>query len=333
MTKYTIIVPVYNSIQYIEQCFLSIINQHSHSFEVLLVDDGSTDGSAELCDYYANNYVNVRTIHQENGGPASARNRGIRESYGEFIWFIDSDDVIANMNALQVIDNIIQNNRNIDILYFLSNEYNSNFSTLLRSQKQFPYNGKYDNDGAKLLVDYGEKNSLLQIATSPVNKVFRKEILIENNVFFTEQYRCYEEDEFLCKAAYFGSSFYFLNQYLYNVRIRPQSVSTTMTNEVIEKKLCYRISLVEKCELFYIDKEKNLEKTMNKFYGYYLLFALKEYNRLETTEQRKRIYTMLVQSKIIFKCMWKTDSIYLKVIYLIRKLLGVHVLLYILSRR
>lgn len=333
MIKYSFIVPVYNSIQYIEQCFLSIINQQSHSFEVLLVDDGSTDGSAELCDYYANNYTNVRTIHQENGGPASARNRGIRESCGEFIWFIDSDDVIANTNALQEIDNIIQNNRNIDILYFLSNEYNSDFSVLLRSQQQFPINGGYTKNGARLLVEYGEKNALLQIATSPVNKVFRKKTLIKNNVFFTEKYRCYEEDEFLCKAAYFGREFYFLNLYLYNVRVRPQSVSTTMTTEVRENKLCYRISLVECCESFYRNKESDVAKTMNKFYSYYILFALKEYKCLETIEQRKRIQSMLASSRLVFKSMWETDSFYLKGMYLIRIVFGVNVLLYILSRR
>lgn len=332
MMKYSFVVPVYNSIQYIETCLESMTRQTFHDYEILFVDDGSTDGTAELCDHYAEAYKYIRVVHKENGGPASARNTGIRESKGEFIWFIDSDDAIADVNALQEIDAILDRNKNIDIIYFLSNEYNSNLSELIRRQQQFPTDGCYSKCGAELLVEYGAKNALLQIATSPVNKVFRRDILIQNNLFFPEKYRCYEEDEFLCKAAYFGKEFYFLNDFLYSVRVRPESVSTTRTPEVIKNKLLYRIELVDSCEQFYSDKESEVQKTMNKFYSYYLLFSLRDSRLLENESQKREVFDMLNRTSTIYSAMWNTHSKYLKIIAVIHRIFGVKAMLRITNR-
>lgn len=90
----TIIVPVYNIIEYLERCVNSIINQTYKDLEIILVDDGSTDGSGELCDRLALEDSRIRVFHKPNGGSSSARNLGIKESHGEYIGFVDSDDYI-----------------------------------------------------------------------------------------------------------------------------------------------------------------------------------------------------------------------------------------------
>lgn len=90
--KVTVVIPVYNTKKYLEQCVLSVTGQSFRDIEVLLVDDGSTDGSAELCDSLAKKDERVRVIHKENGGAATARNLGIDEANGEYVMFLDSDD-------------------------------------------------------------------------------------------------------------------------------------------------------------------------------------------------------------------------------------------------
>ena len=91
----SVIVPVYNIKDYLERCVNSILAQTYRNLEVILVDDGSTDGSGELCDTLVQQDSRIRVIHQANAGSSAARNHGIRESHGEFLGFVDSDDYIA----------------------------------------------------------------------------------------------------------------------------------------------------------------------------------------------------------------------------------------------
>ena len=92
----SVIIPVYNVYDYIERCFQSIRAQTYENIEIVLVDDGSTDGSGEKCDEFASSYCKSVVIHQENAGLSVARNNGVKASSGEFITFVDSDDYIDN---------------------------------------------------------------------------------------------------------------------------------------------------------------------------------------------------------------------------------------------
>lgn len=90
----SIIVPVYNIEDYLDRCVESIVNQTYQNLEIIMVDDGSTDGSVQKCDEWAKKDNRIIVIHKENGGQASARNEGLRIAKGEFIGFVDSDDCI-----------------------------------------------------------------------------------------------------------------------------------------------------------------------------------------------------------------------------------------------
>ena len=91
----SIVVPVYNVSRYLPDCMKSILAQKVDDIEIILVDDGSTDDSGKLCDQYAEKYNNVRTIHQDNAGLSAARNIGIEIARGEYITFVDSDDMLV----------------------------------------------------------------------------------------------------------------------------------------------------------------------------------------------------------------------------------------------
>ena len=93
MEVISVVIPVYNVECYLKECLDSVLKQTYASKEILLVDDGSSDSSGIICNEYAARYSNIRVIHKENGGLSSARNRGIEESSGDWVIFLDSDDV------------------------------------------------------------------------------------------------------------------------------------------------------------------------------------------------------------------------------------------------
>lgn len=99
----SVIVPVYNVEKYLDKCIQSILNQTYRDFELILVDDGSTDRSGEMCDQYAIKDERLRVIHKENGGQSEARNYGVSYARGEFIAFVDSDDYIHE-RYLEILD-------------------------------------------------------------------------------------------------------------------------------------------------------------------------------------------------------------------------------------
>src|SRR5690606_22590995 len=100
MPKVSVIIPVYNTENYLRECLDSILAQTFTDFEVLLINDGSTDSSGKICDEYAEKDSRIKVFHKENGGVSSARNLGLDNAKGEWICFVDSDDEILQ-DALQ----------------------------------------------------------------------------------------------------------------------------------------------------------------------------------------------------------------------------------------
>ena len=115
--KISIIVPVYNAEKTLNQCVDSIIHQSYKDWELFLIDDGSKDHSAAICDKYAQQDERIRVFHKSNGGVSSARNVGLDNAVGEWITFIDSDDWVEN----NYLENLYQNDEN-DIVasYFIA---------------------------------------------------------------------------------------------------------------------------------------------------------------------------------------------------------------------
>ncbi len=103
VVKYSFIVPVYNREDTIRACLDSILNQTLQDFEIVIVDDGSTDSSGQIADEYASNYQSVKVIHKPNGGLSSARNAGMEEAKGEYLLFPDSDDE-CKITLLEEVD-------------------------------------------------------------------------------------------------------------------------------------------------------------------------------------------------------------------------------------
>lgn len=136
--KVSIIVPVYNVGQYLCECLDSLINQTEKDIEIILVDDGSTDKSGNICDEYAKHDKRISVIHQKNQGQSAARNRGLDSACGEYIMFVDSDDYIELDACKTLYDTAISNNADIvsaDILNEKDKILNSDFRKIKHENK------------------------------------------------------------------------------------------------------------------------------------------------------------------------------------------------------
>ena len=109
MSKVSVIIPVYNTDKYLRECIESVISQTLQDIEILLINDGSTDNSGEICDEYAKKDLRIKVFHQTNLGVSAARNNGIDNAEGEYLYFLDSDDMIGE-NFLEFAYNVAKAN-------------------------------------------------------------------------------------------------------------------------------------------------------------------------------------------------------------------------------
>jgi glycosyltransferase involved in cell wall biosynthesis len=136
---FSIIVPVYNCEKYLNECIDSVVCQDCESWELILVDDGSTDGSRKICEQYAENDSRVIVLTQVNQGPGEARNSGIKQACGEYLIFLDSDDYLCD-SSLNNIKSVISCNSSPDIIVARA--------VLVSEKGDYvrDYNKQYDNE-------------------------------------------------------------------------------------------------------------------------------------------------------------------------------------------
>lgn len=171
----SIIIPVYNVNPYLHDCLKSVMNQTYKNLEILLIDDGSTDGSAEICDEYAKKDLRIKVIHKANGGVSSARNVGIDNTSGKYILFVDADDTVS----ISYVENLIYPlYENVDI--------SIDIPTFVFPNKKIHYNIREEKYGINIFKDYhlllqSEYSLALQ---SPCAKVYKTEILRKHKLRF-----------------------------------------------------------------------------------------------------------------------------------------------------
>ena len=113
--RVSVIIPVYNVEKYIGKCVDSVLRQSYENIEVILVDDGSTDGSPSICDEYAKKDKRVKVIHKENGGVSSARNTALECCIGELVMFVDSDDFVSELFCEKAVEAICHTDADVDV--------------------------------------------------------------------------------------------------------------------------------------------------------------------------------------------------------------------------
>ena len=127
----SIVIPVYNKAEYLDKCFESVFSQDFDSFEVVAVDDGSTDGSGDICDRWAEQEKRLRVFHQENGGVTAARRYGVQQSTGRYIMFADADDLFTD-GALPTMYQTIEETHADEVIGTYDDQYGRRHDTGLR---------------------------------------------------------------------------------------------------------------------------------------------------------------------------------------------------------
>lgn len=124
MPRVSVIVPVYNSREYLGPCVESVLNQSYADFELILIDDGSTDGCAEMCDRFASYDHRVRCVHMKNSGVSAARNLGLSLATGEYVTFVDSDDYVSEGFLASAVD-LMESDEELDFVQYSMDRFNS----------------------------------------------------------------------------------------------------------------------------------------------------------------------------------------------------------------
>ncbi len=218
--KISVIVPVYNVENYLKDCIESVINQTYKNIEIILVDDGSTDNSGRICDEYAKNDKRINVIHKKNGGLSSARNTGLDVASGDYIMFLDSDDLFLPSSCelmLKEIEDKIAD-------YVIGNYQNCTEEGELWDFPVFDIN-KYKE--FKLdIKDY--KNSFFIMNSSACNKIFRTSFLKKLNMRFVEGVPA-EDAIFTTHCFIKSKNVYYIPDvmYLYRQRNVASSISTS----------------------------------------------------------------------------------------------------------
>ena len=183
----SIIVPVYNIIEYLPACVESLQKQSCADVEILLVDDGSTDGSGILCDQYAAEDKRIRVVHKENGGLSSSRNAGLDAATGDWVLFVDGDDYLAQ-NAVEQLLNVAKKHPDADFVQFLYQETDGSWQ---------PEAQRAEETMLTAVPDFFRKlYELGGVAASACTKLFRKELF--DSLRFKEGVR-HEDEEVMTR--------------------------------------------------------------------------------------------------------------------------------------
>lgn len=174
MEKISVIIPIYNVSEVIERCILSIVNQTYTEWELILVDDGSSDDSLAICLNYKKKDSRIKVFSQKNSGPAIARNKGLKNITGEWVLFVDSDDYVE----ANYFENMISGSKGADIV--ISGHLIENGNRVIK--KILPTRGYVNGDnGADILGECKSKGCTHDYIW---DKMYRSKIILENNIEF-----------------------------------------------------------------------------------------------------------------------------------------------------
>ena len=222
--KLSIIVPVYNVEKYIGQCLDSITSQKGN-FEVVIINDGSTDLSGSICEDYLNRYSNISYFVTKNAGLSAARNYGLKHASGEYVWFIDGDDFIESGSIAEIVKHL----EGADVLIM-------------------DYCRFYDNNNQKIIVKQKRledpvRQFLINQQMVPM-KVLRRSLLIDNGFSFVTG-RYYEDLGSMFKIACFTKNMRYASISPYRYRMREGSISKGL-NDKNEKDRYWAIEEMRK---------------------------------------------------------------------------------------
>lgn len=269
--KLTIAVAIYNIENYLSKCLESLLNQtEKNGYEILLINDGSTDNSREICEKYIRKGLKAKIIDKENGGLTSVRNLSIDLAKGERILFLDGDDYIEK----ETIEIIFKEMEDYDLLVFGFNWISENE---IYKDERFVKNKIYDN---KEKID----NLIFRKEINPAvwNKIFKLDILRNNKLYFMD-FKTSEDTPFILLYLKYCTNIKILKKYLYNYLYRENSLANNKNKDFYKNHLNFYLWVL------------NEEKIKTKFLNNYIL---EEYVYLLREIAKKKKYILIEQKEL-----------------------------------
>ena len=214
----TIIVPVYNVEKYLKKCIDSLVNQTYKNLEIILVNDGSTDNSPNICDESSKADKRVKVIHKENGGLSDARNTGIAVARGDYITFLDSDDYAELLMIERAMKVVKKTNPDIVIWNYYV-DYADKTEMIYKSKVASGINGYYSKENFQK-ISLSEKTIVL--LGYAWNKLYKAEIINKKHHLFTKGLSLVEDIVFNAPILEDVDSIFFMNQPFVHYMQRPR---------------------------------------------------------------------------------------------------------------
>lgn len=240
--KFSVVVPVYNVEQYLGQCLESLQAQDYTDFEVICVNDGSTDGSRKILTEWATHSPQMRIIDRENGGLSAARNTGLKAAKGDYIVFVDSDDWVEPT----MLSRLAAECEGADMVCFACRRTDTNTNDIFLTEQSAGW-------------DYYNRHALEARIVPFVcvwQRCYRREFLTGNSLFFREGI-LHEDNEFTPRACFRAKSVKVIPDVLYNYRIRPNSIMSTRGLQSKKSLITIGNELSE-----FFSRENNIDRTI-----------------------------------------------------------------------
>lgn len=232
MPKVSVIVPIYNAEEYLRQCLDSIVNQTLRDIEIILINDGSTDNSAEICEKYYSSDERVKYYSKDNEGLAAARQDGMEIATGEYIGFVDSDDWLELNMYEKMYEAAKSNNSDVAFCNCIQNENDYYFKPEMPT-------GAYGREQIekdilpKTLAYINDKGDKRVIRWCNWLRIYRRAFIEEHNIAFDRRFRRSQDSQLTYESMLYAQNFYYLgDDYLYHNRVVGDSLSRGYTKNM-----------------------------------------------------------------------------------------------------
>ena len=276
-SKVSIVVPIYNAQEYLTQCVESLTGQDYENIEILLIDDGSTDDSPQICDRLQAECNKIRTIHKENGGTASARNLGVAEATGEYVMFIDADDWFDLDTVSTLVKHMDENQLDVARFNYVREYGDKSLEKKNTFLEERVYEGEECRQTCRQVLGLVDEElshpENMNFLASVCFNIYRRKIITENNLKFVNFFEVgsFVDGLFNFEVFNYVKRFEFIGKAFYHYR------KTNITSA--SKK--YRKDYLKKQGVLFDKLEKVMEKHNITYYARSAYCSRVVYNSME----------------------------------------------------
>lgn len=299
MIRLSVIIPAYNCEKYIGRCLDSILNQENLEFEIIVINDGSTDNTLKICRQYEEKFENIKVINKKNEGQGIARNVGILEAKGKYITFVDSDDYV-NQNCYTLAISILEKNSADFFAGQIKKISEGESENLLLDEKYITYHNysmsKDDLVKSMLAGNDIEKNS--RVSSSTCDKIYLKSIIEKYKIVFVSE-RIYLSEDIIFNIMFLDKCNICIvsNMEMYNYVTNVASFCHTYQSDYITKM--YKMIDVFNSYRFGFSDQEYKALVSEKMYGYIKSYMFQEVEHQNIYNSAKHIKKICQEPRII----------------------------------